>query len=134
VVGLLALATWGDLLIRLLYRPEFSDAGWMVRIFAAGAVVTVINQSAGVLWPALGEFRVITALTIVQVLVMTAAMLIGHAWFGVVGFVVGTTVAEVVMLPIQSVLLARRKLWQPELDLPVLGVAAALIAVGAVAR
>jgi O-antigen/teichoic acid export membrane protein len=134
VAALLVLATWGDVLIALLYRREFHDAGWMVRIFAAGAVVTVVNQSAGVLWPALGEFRTTTLLMIVQVALMVASVVLGHAWFGVVGFCVGTTIPEVIMLPIQSFLLARRRLWQPELELPVLVAAAVAVGVGALLR
>jgi len=130
----LLLAVWGDVLIRVLYRPEFHDAGWMLRIFAAGCVTAAINQSAGTLWPALGEFRTITLLMILQVPVLLAAMFAGHALYGTVGLVLGLCVPELVMLPVQSFLLARRKLWQPELDVPVLVISALVVALGAFMR
>jgi len=134
VLGSLALAVWGDVLIRVLYRPEFHEAGWMLRIMGAGCVVAAVNQSAGVLWPALGEFRTITLLMLLQVPVLLAAMFVGHALFGTVGFVVGLCIPELVILPVQSLLTSRRRLWQPELDLPVLVVSALVIAIGAIAR
>jgi hypothetical protein len=106
----------------------------MLRILAAGTIPAVVNQATGVVWPALGEFRVITGLMIVQIPVLFAAMLLGHHFFGLIGFVAGVAVVELVIYPVQAVLAARWKLWQPELDLPVLLVSAAVACAAALIR
>jgi hypothetical protein len=54
-------------------------------------------------------------------------MYVGHAFYGLTGFVVGVASVELVLLPVQAVLLARRKLWQPSLDVCVLSASAAII-------
>jgi len=126
------LAIAGDLVIHFLYRADYWDAGWMMRILAAGGILATINQATGVVWPSLGEFKTITVLMMIQMPLLIAGMYIGGTYFGVVGFVVGATFVELPMFPIQSFLARRRhRLWQPEVDLPVVAVCAALIALGA---
>lgn len=132
--GLLALAIWGDGVIGLLYPRDYQDAGWMLRLLAAGSVAAVVNQSTGVIWPALGEFRTITVLMLVQVPVLFGGMLLGHALYGLPGLVAAIAAVELVVYPFQAALIARRKLWQPELDLPVLAASALVVAAGALLR
>lgn len=134
VAVLLVLAVWGDWAIELLYPVNYQDAGWMLRILAAGAIPAVISQASGVLWPALGEFRMITVLMGVQLPVLFGAMLLGHSLYGVMGFVVGVAAVELLCYPIQATLLARRRLWQPEVDLPLLLVPGLLVTFGALLR
>lgn len=128
---LVAMAIWGDLLIRLLYKPAYQEAGWMLRILAAGSVVAVVNQATGVIWPSLGEFRTITILMFIQVPLLLTGLYIGGTRFGVVGYVIGVAAVELPMFPIQSFLAQRRhRLFQPEVDLPVIAISAVLIALG----
>ncbi len=128
--GLLLFCLAGDLLIRFIYRSEYHDAGWMLRILAAGAIVGVINHAGAVIWPALGEFRTIVVIMATQIVFSLIAMFAGYAMGGTVGFVVGVACVELLIYPVQSIMIARRKLWQPEVELPVLAGAAAVILLG----
>jgi O-antigen/teichoic acid export membrane protein len=131
VAGLLVLCFAGGWFVRLVYKPNYYDAGWMLRILAAGSVATVINQSAGVVWPTLGEFRTIVVVMVAQIAISLACMFLGFALYGTVGFVVGVASVGILLYPLQSILIARRKLWQPEVDLPVLALAALIVAISA---
>lgn len=131
--GLLVLSVWGEWVIHLLYPLKYNDAGWMLRLLAAGAVVGAVNAATAVVWPALGEFKVITLLQVAQICILFAAMLVGHAFFGVVGLVAGVAVSELVAYPIQAILVARRGLWQPEIDIPVIAGTALLAGAAALA-
>jgi len=130
VFGLLLLCLTGERLIHLIYKPAYYDAGWMLRILAAGSVVAVLNHAGGVIWLALGEFKTNVVIMLVQILLSLAAMFTGYALGGTVGFVVGVAAVELLVYPVQSVLIARRKLWQPEVDLPVLAGAGVVLALG----
>ncbi len=128
--GLLLLYLGGERLIRLIYKPDYHDAGWMLRILAAGAVVGVLNHAGGVIWSALGEFRTNAVVMLVQIAFSFVAMFTGYAMGGTVGFVVGVATVELLVYPVQTILIARRKLWQPEVDLPVLAVGGLVISLG----
>jgi O-antigen/teichoic acid export membrane protein len=135
VAVLVILSIWGDVLIRHLYKADYQAAGWMLRILAAGAIVATVNQATGVVWPSLGDFKVISILMVVQVPILLTFMYIGRLTFGVVGFVVGAAAVEIPILPLQSFLVQRRhKLWQPEVDLPILAIGAALVTLGFLLR
>lgn len=128
--GLLLLVLGGDKLIHLLYKSDYYEAGWMLRILAAGGMVGVLNHAGGVVWPTLGEFRTNVFVMLVQIILSLAAMFTGYAVGGTVGFVTGVATVELLVYPFQSAIIARRKLWQPEVDLPVLafaGVAVSLV-------
>lgn len=132
---LVGLSIWGDVLIGILYKPNYHAAGWMLRILAAGSVVGILNQASGIIWPSLGEFRTITTLMFIQVPLLLTGLYFGGTYFGTVGYVVGIAVIELAMFPINSFLAWRRyRLFQPEVDMPVMAVAAALIALGAYLR
>jgi len=127
---LVTLAVAGQLVIRILYPPQFYAAGWMLRVLSAGAIFAILNQSNTMLWLALGEFRINTILNFVQIPVLLGAMFGGYALHGLPGFVVGVAAVEALVYPIQAVLVYRRRLWQPQLDLPVVAASAAMIALG----
>jgi O-antigen/teichoic acid export membrane protein len=133
-VGLLLLYLGGGKLIELIYKPAYHDAGWMLQILAAGSLVGVVNQSAGVIWPALGEFRTNVVIMATQIVVSLVAMFAGYEMGGTVGFVVGVATVELLMYPVQSAVIRRRKLWQPEVDLPVMAVGGLVILLGFLLR
>jgi O-antigen/teichoic acid export membrane protein len=130
-VALVALAIGGEIVVRFLYPQEFHEAGWMLRILAAGSIAALLNQSSGVIWPSLGEFRMITLLMIVQISVLFPAMIAGHSLYGIVGFVGGVALVELLVYPVQAFLARRRDLWQPEVDIPVMFTCYSLIGLGA---
>lgn len=129
-MGLVLLYLGGEKLIRLIYKPDYYDAGWMLRILAAGSIVAVLNHAGGVIWPALGEFRINVVIMATQIVLSLAAMFTGYALGGTVGFVVGVASVELLVYPVQAIMMARRKLWQPEIDLPVLAAGAVVILLG----
>lgn len=133
-VGLLLLFVAGEKLIQIIYKPAYHDAGWMLRILAAGSVVGVVNQSAGVIWPALGEFRTNVVIMATQIALSLVAMFAGYALGGTVGFVIGVASVELLIYPVQSFIVHRRKVWQPEVDLPVLAMAGLVILGGVLLR
>jgi len=99
-------------------------------VLAAGGVVGVLNHAGGVIWPTLGEFRTIVVVMLAQIVLSLVAMFTGYVMGGTVGFVVGVATVELLVYPFQAILIARRKLWQPEVDLPVLAVGGAVVALG----
>jgi O-antigen/teichoic acid export membrane protein len=128
--ALVALAVGGDIVVKLLYPEEFHAAGWMLRILTAGSIAAVLNQSSGVIWPSLGEFRMITLLMIVQMSILFPAMIAGYSLYGIVGFVGGVALVELLVYPVQALLARRRELWQPEVDIPVMFICYSLIGLG----
>jgi O-antigen/teichoic acid export membrane protein len=124
------LAVFGEPVVRILYRGRFQEAGWMLRILAAGSIPAVVNQATGVVWAAMGEFRMITVLMIIQVPLLLGSMLGGYALAGLHGVVVGIALVELLIYPIQAILVIRRKLWQPEVDLPLLAVTGIVVGLG----
>ena len=127
---LVLLAVGGEVVVRILYPQQFWAAGWMLRILAAGAIFAVINQSYTMVWLALGEFRINTFLMIFQLPALLGAMFAGYALYGLPGFVLGVAAVELIVLPVQAVMISRRRLWQPQLDLPLIAASGALIALG----
>jgi len=132
--GLLGLYVGGGWFIRLIYKPDYHAAGWMLQILAAGAVAGVLNNAAGMVWMTLGKFKTMAAITAIQILLSFPCMFVGYHLYGTTGFVVGVACVELLLYPLQSALVARRKLWQPEVDLPVLAVLAVAVALGVAAR
>jgi O-antigen/teichoic acid export membrane protein len=128
--GLVLLYLGGNWLVHLIYGPNYYDAGWMLSILAAGSVAGVVNQSNGVIWPTLGEFRTNVVVMLVQIAISLTAMFVGYALAGTVGFVVGVASVELLVYPVQTSLIARRKLWQPEVDLLVLALGALVVGLG----
>lgn len=128
--ALVILAIGGDFVIRILYPPQFWAAGWMLRVLAAGSILAVLNQSYSMIWLALGEFRINTFLMILQLPVLLGAMFAGYALYGLPGFVIGVAAVELIVFPVQTYLIARRRLWQPQLDVPVVAACGGLIALG----
>lgn len=127
---LILLALGGRIVIGIMYPPQYQGAGWMLQIIAAGSIAAVVNQSYTAVWLAMGEFRTNTLLMFVQLPVLFGAMYAGQALHGIVGFVTGVALVELLVSPVQAFLISRRKLWQPSLDLPLLACAASLVALG----
>ena len=116
------------------YPTKYQEAGWMLRVLAAGSIPAVINQASGVLWPSLRRVPHHHGADDPP----ASAALRRHAarpsHVRGVGLVVGVASVELIFYPVQAFLIARRRLWQPELDMPVVLVSGVLIALGALLR
>jgi O-antigen/teichoic acid export membrane protein len=128
VFASLLLALFGDRLTRLLYDARYQDAGLLVRILGAGAVGAAISVSSGAALFAVGSSFLNMVLEGVRVALLIACMIAGHHFFGVRGLVIGVASVGPLIYPFWAVVLHRKKLWQPALDLPVL-----LVSYGAIA-
>lgn len=131
VAGLCVLAIFGQRLVGLLYRPEYYDAGWMLRILAAGYVMRLICSSSNCVWLAIGDsFRMMTMMA-VRIPILFGAMLVGGCYWGAVGTVVGVACVDLVCYPYVAWALRRRNLWNARFDVLTSLAAAGAIALGA---
>jgi O-antigen/teichoic acid export membrane protein len=121
---LLPMVVAGPSIIGVLYDPRYADAGWMLQLLAAGALVSAVSSSAGQALMAIGRARDIAILLGSQILFLAAAAAAGFALGGERGLVAGVAGAELLNYPLLWLCLRRHRLWQPEIDLPVLALAA----------
>lgn len=128
-MGLCVLSAVGNLLVHFLYDARYHEAGWMLRLLAAGYVMFVLNVSAEVIWVTLADGRRMVLMNAVRVAAKLLGSLGGYWLYGEVGLVTGVALSDVLIYPISSFWLWQRKLWQPEVDLPYL--AAAVVVLGA---
>ena len=114
----------------LIFDEQYHGAGWMLEILAMGSLVGIVTQTYDNVLVAQGRTMDNAFLLAIQVILQISAIFIGSRIGGEQGVVSAIAIAAWVMFPIKSAWLWRVKLWQPELDLPV--VATAAVVVGAV--
>lgn len=124
-----ALVVGGEALIGLLYDPRYADAGWIMQLLALGSLLGVLESSYGGVLLAIGKPKVISLLLIFQTAVQLILMGTGYLLGGSKGFIVGAALWPWFFYPINAVVFARLRLWQPEVDLPVLLLSAAVLLV-----
>jgi O-antigen/teichoic acid export membrane protein len=121
------LVYFGDSLMQLLYDDRYRDSGWMLQILGLGSLVgSLIMSYNGILW-AKGMVRTSTALLAIQLLIQVPAMVIGNYLAGPHGLVLAFAAALWILYPAYAFVYWRLSLWQPKLDLPLIG-ASSLIA------
>lgn len=115
------LAYVGPAMMEVLYDPRYHDAGWMLQLLALGSLTSGLGISYGpILW-AKGAMRTHTALLATQFGVQSAAMIIGFYIAGPKGLIIGIAAVSWLMYPAYVFVYSRLHLWQPKIDLPVLG-------------
>jgi O-antigen/teichoic acid export membrane protein len=125
---LLPLIVAGDKLIQFLYPPEWHGAGWMLQVLAAGAVGGVVVSTYGAAIFALGKTFYSMLLMITQFIFMVTAALTGFYLYGEKGFIAGIAVVEWLNYPVLALVMARQRIWQPEIDLAALLVSGLAVA------
>jgi len=118
---------WGQSLVQWLYDPRYADAGWMLQVIACGSLVSVLSGTYNGVLLAEGKSRLVTLLLAIQIGVQFTGMAVGFHLGGQAGVVVGIVVGRWVMYPCRSVVFARMGLWQPEVDLPFIALATAIV-------
>lgn len=114
------LITLGPQIISLLYDDRYSDAVWMIQILPLGALIGVLSLTYQNAMLAKGHSLYVTITLSIQLIIQIAAITIGHQVNGVVGIIIGYTIVGWLLYPFSSILARRIKLWQPEIDLPVI--------------
>lgn len=122
------LITLGSHLIGLLYDERYSDAIWMIQILPLGALVGVLSLTYQNVMLAKGRSSYITILLVIQLIIQIAGITIGYHLNGITGIIIGYTIVGWVIYPINAVFAKKIKLWQPEIDFPVIAVAILFVA------
>lgn len=123
----IVLITIGSKLIDFLYDDRYSAAVWMIQLLPLGSLVGVLSLSYQNVLLAKGRSGYITILLVVQLSFQISAILIGYHLAGVVGIIVGLSTIGWLMYPANALLVRKLKLWQPELDIPVIMMAIAFV-------
>lgn len=127
--GSLFFIFFGKQLIGLLYDNRYADAGWMLQIFAIGGLVGVLNASYDNILIAKGKTFANAVFLVLQVSLQIPALFLGNYWGGQHGVVVALTCVEWIIYLPNIIFMAPLGLWQPEVDLPVIALAAGVAAI-----
>jgi O-antigen/teichoic acid export membrane protein len=114
------IAIGGDRLVGLLYDARYRDAGWMLQVLAAGQIGVAISLSSGAAFLAGGKTFTHMCLEGFRLAMLIGGMAVGHALWNKQGLIIGVAANGLLVYPAWAVALAREKLWQPRLDLPIL--------------
>lgn len=131
----LFLIFFGKPLIALMYDNRYSDAGWILQIVSLGSIVAMLGMSYTNVLLAQGKTFIMSAMMGIQAFAQLACMLAGYylgVHFGIegggqYGLILGIAAVSWVLYPVQAFWLARLKLWQPEVDLPIIGLASGIV-------
>jgi len=114
------LALHGSDVIRLLYDPRYHGAGWMTRVLAAGHIAGCIGALSGAALLAVGDSFLAMCLEAVRAALLIGGVALGGHFYGSTGVIVAVAAVGPLSYFFCAAALARRKLWQPTLDLPLL--------------
>lgn len=117
---------FGESLIHLMYDKRYADAGWMLQILALGALVATPGATYTNVLLAQGKTSIMTSLMAIQVVLQFTTMFVGYYLGGDYGVIVGIAAMGWFLYPFQAICYARLSIWQPEVDLPVIGIASGL--------
>ncbi len=127
---LCGLVVWGQEVVDLLWPEQFAEAGWMLRLLCAGAVLTVVNETARPVFLAVGDSATAFLVRTVRVAMLAAAMGVGTALHGFPGCLVGVAVAPLLEYPVLAWATRRHHAWLPRLDALAVGGSAAFVLLG----
>src|SRR5690606_16923844 len=114
----------GPFIVGVLYDPRYAEAGLMLQIQGACAMVGLLSGSySGVLW-ALARPGLSTALLAAQVVIAFASMLVGAQVAGGLGVVVGSAVSAWPFHRVNVLVFRRLGLWHRRTDAVVIAVPA----------
>lgn len=117
---------FGKPLIHLMYDNRYADAGWMLQILALGALVVTPGSTYTNVLLAQGKTSIMTGLMAIQVVIQFATLFVGYYLGGEYGVIVGIAAMGWFLYPFQAICYAKLSIWQPEVDLPIIGIASGL--------
>ena len=125
------LAAGGDLLIDFLYDDRYVEAGWMLQVLAAGAIITTITAPIGGVFLAVGDSYGNTLYIGSKAVLTIAAMTIGGYTLGNNGIILAIAAASLLHYPCIVMLVRRYDVWIPRLDFAALMLSTVLALLGA---
>jgi O-antigen/teichoic acid export membrane protein len=117
---------FGEPLIQIMYDKRYADAGWMVQILTLGSLIVTPGSTYTNVVMAQGKTAILTGLMAIQVVLQFTTIFVGYYLAGDYGVIVGVAAMGWFLYPFQAICYAKLSLWQPEVDLPVIGIASAL--------
>lgn len=129
VLLFLSIGRW---LIPTLFGDNFASAGWMLQIIAVGTMVGVLSLTYDHVLIAKGQTKAVASLFAVQFVIQTIALITFTNWWGELGVVLAVASVGWLIYPFKAFWMKRQQLWQPELDLPAIGVAITVALVTAI--
>jgi O-antigen/teichoic acid export membrane protein len=121
--GCLLMIGLGSWLITLLYDARYADAAWMLPVMAIGTLGHAIILSYDGILMATGNTHWLAFLLSVQTSIKFIAIFVGYWLGGEHGVILGLAAVTWLQYPADAYCLKRLGYWQPEIDLPLIGVA-----------
>jgi O-antigen/teichoic acid export membrane protein len=125
----LVFIAFGEQIIHLLYDNRYAGAGWMLQVLSIGTLGSVLGLSYDGVLLANGKTFALATLSAIQTTIKIAAMFLGNHWGGQHGVIIGLAAATWIMYPAEAICIARIRLWQPEIDLPLIALASVVTAI-----
>jgi O-antigen/teichoic acid export membrane protein len=122
----LLLVLFGPWLISTIYPTGYHQAGWMLSALSMGAVAGIVNSTYGNAFMAIGTTLSVTIGVASQLVVVVSASLIGFYLAGQMGYIYGLATVQWILYPVYAGMAIRAGIWQPRIDLPILGVGGAI--------
>lgn len=107
-------------IIHTIYREEYWDAAWMLKWLALGNIAALVNYTSSVVWLATGRTTKMAQLMLAHIIIFGPLLYAGYELNGEKGVIIAIALMELFYYPIQSYYLYKEKLWQPQLDIPLL--------------
>jgi len=124
----LVFVLFGKQLIGIMYDHRYADAGWMLQILAISTLLTTPGSTYSNVLLAQGHTFIMMVMMGIQTVIQFTAMFAGYYLGREYGLIVGIASVGLLLYPFQAIWFARLKIWQPEVDLPVLSLACGLAA------
>lgn len=124
----LGFVLFGKPLISIMYDARYADAGWILQILAISTLFTTPGSTYTNVLLAQGQTFILMTLMGIQTVIQFATMFIGYHFGGQYGLIVGIAAVGLLLYPFQAAWYIRLKIWQPEVDLPLIALAGGLSA------
>lgn len=129
------MALFGPEIVGLIFDDRWQEAGWMMQVLAVGAVGVLVSTTAERVFTATGDsFSHMILKTVASVLFVAGMVVGGLSGHGLLGLLVGISVARLLAYIPLAILLRRKGVWLPELDALAFGVSLAVIGGGLMSR
>lgn len=124
------LGVFGQEIVDLLFDERYVQAGWMLRVLAAGSMGTLIIGTAEMLFVASGDSRSHLIHKAVGATFFVLCMAAGYSVGGFKGVLVGMSAGRILGYLPMAFLLRRRGAWLPKLDAVAFAASGAVLALG----
>ncbi len=111
---------FGKQLMELLYDFRYADSGWILQILAIGQLIQILESSNVGVMIALGKARIMTTLLSYQSIIQALSLVVGYYFFEQKGMIYGISFSKILFYPVNAYVFHKNKLWQPEVDLPLI--------------